>query len=118
MNFNEYQKLAQRTSNTKCSVSKLINGVMGLNSESGECIDLIKKNEFQGHDLDINKLIDGLGNVLWYIAETCEGIGVTIEDVARHNIVKLKKTCSEGFEADRNIYLEIYIEETEELKNE
>lgn len=103
MNFNEYQKLAQRTSNTRCSTTKLVNGVMGLNGEAGECIDVVKKAEFQGHELDVDKLIDELSDVLWYIAEICEGLGVGMEEVAIHNIKKLKKRYPDGFEEERSI---------------
>ena len=104
MNFNEYQKLAQRTSSKKISaIDKVLNGVMGLNGEAGECIDILKKYFFQGHDLDADKLIDELGDVLWYIAETCTGIGVTMEEVAIRNIEKLRKRYPHGFETERSI---------------
>lgn len=104
MNFNEYQKLAQRTSSKKDSaIDKVLNGLMGLNGEAGECIDILKKHFYQGHELDKEKLIDELGDVLWYIAETCEGIGVTMEEVAKRNIEKLKKRYPNGFEAERSV---------------
>lgn len=104
MNFNEYQKLAQRTSSKKISaIDKVLNGVMGLNGEAGECIDIFKKYFYQGHDLDVDKLIDELGDVLWYIAETCTGIGITMEEVAIRNIEKLRKRYPHGFETERSI---------------
>ena len=104
MNFNEYQRLAQRTSNKKAdSIDKVLNGLMGLNGEDGECIDILKKYFYQGHDLDADKLIDELGDVLWYIAETCTGIGVTMEEVAIRNIEKLRKRYPHGFETERSI---------------
>ena len=104
MNFNEYQKLAQRTSSKKIStIDKVLNGVMGLNGEAGECIDIFKKYFFQGHELDKEKLIDELGDVLWYIAETCTGIGITMEEVAVRNIEKLRKRYPHGFETERSI---------------
>ena len=76
---------------------------MGLNGEAGECIDILKKHFYQGHDLDVDKLIDELGDVLWYIAEACTGIGVTMEEVAKRNIEKLKKRYPNGFETERSI---------------
>lgn len=103
MNFDIYQALAQRTSNTTCSTSKLVNGVMGLNGESGECIDIVKKAEFQGHNLDTDKLIDELGDVMWYIAEICEGLGISMSDVAELNIEKLKERYPNGFESERSV---------------
>jgi NTP pyrophosphatase (non-canonical NTP hydrolase) len=76
---------------------------MGLNGEAGECIDIFKKYFYQGHELDKEKLIDELGDVLWYIAETCTGIGVTMEEVAKRNIEKLRKRYPDGFEVERSV---------------
>jgi NTP pyrophosphatase (non-canonical NTP hydrolase) len=104
MTFEEYQRLAQRTSSEKMQlIEKIENGLMGLNGEAGEAIDVLKKHKFQGHRLDRNKLIEELGDVLWYIAETCEGLGVSMEEVARLNIEKLKKRYPEGFSSERSI---------------
>ena len=76
---------------------------MGLNGEAGECIDILKKHAFQKHPLDEAKLIDELGDVLWYIAETATGIGTTLEELAQRNIGKLRARYPEGFSADRSI---------------
>lgn len=104
MNFNEYQMLAQRTANPAHSgLDKITNGCMGLNGEAGECIDLLKKHMFQGHALDVEKLIDECSDVLWYVAELATGIGVTLDSIARHNIDKLRKRYPDGFSADRSI---------------
>ena len=104
MDFNEYQRLAQRTSSKKVDrLDRILNGLMGLNGEAGECIDILKKYFYQGHELDKEKLIDELGDVLWYIAETCEGIGVTMEEIAKRNIEKLRKRYPHGFETERSI---------------
>ena len=51
MDFNEYQIQAQRTSNKKAdNIDHILNGLMGLNGEAGECIDILKKYFFQGHE--------------------------------------------------------------------
>lgn len=96
MDFNEYQKKAQRTSATKTPKEKLLNGLMGLNGEAGECIDVYKKHLFQGHDLDTNKLIDEVGDVLWYVAEIAEGLNISIEEIAYKNIKKLENRYKEN----------------------
>ena len=106
MELLEYQRLAQRTSNTKTSSEKIENGLMGLNGEAGECIDILKKYRFQGHDLDRNKLLDELGDVLWYVAETASGLEMTLEDIAWHNIEKLKKRYPDGFDSERSQHRE------------
>jgi NTP pyrophosphatase (non-canonical NTP hydrolase) len=103
MNMNEYQKLAQRTANTKLPSAKIENGILGLNGESGECADIVKKCLFQGHELDREKLIEELGDVLWYCAELAAGLGVGLEEVARRNIDKLRRRYPEGFDPERSV---------------
>lgn len=56
MTLNDYQKAAERTSGNLASWDKIRNGCYGLNGEAGECIDILKKVEFQGHTFDPNKL--------------------------------------------------------------
>ena len=109
MTFNEYQKLAQRTANTHCADHKLMNGVLGLNGESGEIADIIKKYKYQGHDYDREHLAEEIGDVLWYCAELATAIGMNLEEIARLNITKLQKRYPNGFEADRSINREEYI---------
>ena len=106
MTGNEYQRLALRTASSNQPYDHILNGVMGLNGEAGECIDIVKKHLFQGHELDINKLVDELGDVLWYAAVTAAGIGATLEDVMQHNIDKLRKRYPDGFNAERSIHRE------------
>jgi len=44
MTINEYQKNALRTANKSLTpFQQLQNGIMGLNGEAGECIDILKK---------------------------------------------------------------------------
>ena len=55
MTINEYQTEALRTAagmNHPNNDEILLNGVMGLCGESGECVDMVKKYRFQGHELD------------------------------------------------------------------
>ena len=57
MTVNEYQKLAMVSLNPDLSrQDMLLNAVMGLCGESGEAIDIVKKELFQGHALDAEKL--------------------------------------------------------------
>lgn len=86
MTLNDYQKAAERTSGNLTSWDKVRNGCYGLNGEAGECIDILKKTEFQGHAFDPMKMVDELGDVLWYVAQLATGLGVTLEYVAQHNV--------------------------------
>lgn len=104
MNFNEYQELAHKTSANKNQSDCIVNGVMGMNGEAGECIDTVKKHLFQGHPLDEDKLVKEMGDVLWYIAETCTGLGIGMDEVANRNIAKLKARYPRGFDAQLSLH--------------
>lgn len=105
MTINEYQQLALRTeSHMNSDLDRILQGVMGLAGESGECVDLVKKFVFQGHSLDSEHLIKELGDVAWYLALTADAIGCSLEDVLEINIKKLEARYSNGkFEAGKSI---------------
>ena len=103
MTVNEYQQLAMATLN--CNLNQkdiLINGVMGLCGEAGEAIDIVKKHLAQGHALDREHLIEELGDIAWYLAETATALEVDLDEVFSRNIEKLKKRYPDGFEYDRS----------------
>lgn len=103
MNINEYQKQALRTLNPQLTQKDiLINGVMGLCGESGEAIDIVKKHLAQGHDLDKEHLIQELGDIAWYLAETAYALDVSLETVLENNIKKLGERYPEGFDEDKS----------------
>ena len=82
MTLNEYQRLAQRTSPD--GHDRILNGCLGLIGESGEIVDIIKKHMFQSTPdtpLPTDKLIDEMGDVMWYIAETVTGMGHKLGDM-------------------------------------
>ena len=91
INFNQYQKEAFDLISEDGRKDMVLNGVLGLAGGSGECCDIVKKNRFQGHELNKEHLIEELGDVMWYIAETASGLGVTLEEVAQYNLDKLHK---------------------------
>ena len=98
----EYQKCAMRTANHLDRDKLLLNGVLGLNGESGEVADHLKKHLFQGHDLDIDHIAYELGDALWYIAIAAEGIGKTLDEIMEMNVHKLMLRYPEGFSVERS----------------
>ena len=104
MDVNEYQKSAMITLNpTLDRKDILINSVMGLCGESGEAIDIVKKWLMQGHELDKDHLIKELGDVAWYLAEAATALDISLEDVFKGNIDKLKSRYPEGFETQKSL---------------
>ena len=102
MTLAEYQALAQRTSNAGKRSDKLENACLGLAGECGEVCDIVKKTLFQGHALDRAGLIEEAGDVLWYLAELAAGLGVSLEDMAVQNVMKLRRRYPNGFDAGRS----------------
>ena len=104
MTINEYQSKAMRTAFGLSDKDLVLSGVMGLNGEAGEAIDLVKKHLFQGHELSKDRLAHELGDVAWYIAVAAKGLGYDLETVLQMNIDKLKKRYPEGFEVEKSIH--------------
>ena len=101
---NEYQRKAMTTLNPALSKQDvLLNGVMGLCGEAGECIDLVKKHLHQGHPLDSEKLAKELGDVAWYLAETAWALEIPLESILRGNLDKLRKRYPQGFDPEKSM---------------
>lgn len=96
-----YQEEAMRTAAGMYG-DLLQNGVMGLCSEAGECIDIVKKHLFQGHELDKEHLAKELGDVAWYLAVTAEAIGYDLNTILQMNVKKLRDRYPNGFDEERS----------------
>ena len=107
MTINEYQEAALRTANMeayKNDTDMLLNGILGLTGESGECSDMIKKHLYQGHSIDREHLVKELGDIAWYLAVSANALGYDLESVLQMNVDKLKKRYPEGFSVERSLH--------------
>ena len=105
MTINEYQKEALRTASGMSKEYPLIlNGVLGLGGESGECLDIVKKHLFQGHELDTEHLAEELGDVAWYLAVSAHAIGMDLESILQGNVDKLRRRYPDGFDVERSVH--------------
>jgi NTP pyrophosphatase (non-canonical NTP hydrolase) len=103
LTLNDYQQLALRTAGNHGDFDRtLMYTALGLNGESGEVAEMIKKAFFHGHDLDRNKLKKELGDVLWYVAVMADALDMPLGEVAQHNIDKLARRYPEGFSQERS----------------
>jgi NTP pyrophosphatase (non-canonical NTP hydrolase) len=82
----------------------LLNGLMGLNGEAGEAIDILKKHLFQGHELDTAHMAKELGDVAWYLAVSANAIGYDLETIMQMNVDKLKARYPDGFDAEHSLH--------------
>lgn len=87
-----YETLAMRTAKDFGNQREnLMHAAMGLCSDAGEACDVIKAHTIYGKDLDVEHLIEELGDSLWFIVLGARTAGVTLEQIARSNIRKLAK---------------------------
>lgn len=106
MNFNEYQKLTERTAPKDdemiVELRKTTYG-LGLCGEAGEVAELIKKEVGHGHPVSREKMVKELGDTFWYLARTAAEYGIDLQEVAEENIKKLKERYPDGFSTEASI---------------
>jgi NTP pyrophosphatase (non-canonical NTP hydrolase) len=99
MQFDDYQRAARRTA-IYADRHRVIYPALGLASEAGEVAGKIKKVlRDQGDDFagaPVEALKDELGDVLWYIAVLAADLGLSLDDIAVHNLDKLGSRLRRG----------------------
>ena len=82
------------------NIERLLTGAVGINSEGGEIMEIVKKLKFQGKPYDeANKehLTKELGDIMWYVAQACLALDVRLDEVLYINTLKLAARYPEGF---------------------
>ena len=100
MHLSDYQRESRATARYPDLGNNLIYPTLGLAGEAGEVADKVKK-LIRDRDglVDQNFKQDlalELGDVLWYIAQLCTELGMTLDDVAEKNIEKLNSRSRRG----------------------
>ena len=81
------------------NIERLITGAVGINSEGGEIMEIVKKTVFQGKPWDdetIYHLKRELGDVMWYVMQCLIALETSIDEVVDMNVEKLKKRYPGG----------------------
>tara|TARA_Y100000004_G_scaffold168209_1_gene201405 strand:- start:107 stop:511 length:405 start_codon:yes stop_codon:yes gene_type:complete len=81
------------------NIERLLTAGVGINAEGGEFLEIIKKMVFQGKPWDDHNrehLIIELGDLLWYVAQATQALGVSFEEVVERNVKKLEKRYPGG----------------------
>ena len=81
------------------NIERLLTAGVGINAEGGEFLEIIKKMIFQGkpwNDANKEHLIIELGDLLWYVAQATQALGVSFDDVVATNVRKLEKRYPGG----------------------
>ena len=81
------------------NIERLLTAGVGINAEGGEFLEIIKKMVFQGkpwNEDNREHLIIELGDIMWYVAQATQSLGISMEEVLDTNIRKLSKRYPEG----------------------
>jgi len=81
------------------NIERLLTAGVGINAEGGEFLEIIKKMVFQGkpwNDDNREHLIIELGDLLWYVAQATQALGVSFDEVIEVNVKKLEKRYPGG----------------------
>tara|TARA_R100001443_G_scaffold113742_1_gene128884 strand:+ start:4561 stop:5259 length:699 start_codon:yes stop_codon:yes gene_type:complete len=82
-----------------CKIERLLTAAVGISAEGGEFLEIVKKIAFQGKPYDaasINHLRVELGDVLWYVAQACIALDVSLDEIIGQNIDKLSARYPDG----------------------
>jgi NTP pyrophosphatase (non-canonical NTP hydrolase) len=71
---------------------------LGLTGEAGEVANKVKKylREDYGFAQLRAELLDEVGDVLWYLSELCSSVGLSLNEIADLNLVKLSRRLARG----------------------
>lgn len=95
MKIDEYQSLTSTTA-IYPKEKALEYLLLGLGSEVGEIQGKIKKVIRDNTPIDIQDLGKEIGDVMWYISELCNHLGLSLENILIHNIDKLSSRAARG----------------------
>jgi NTP pyrophosphatase (non-canonical NTP hydrolase) len=99
-NFSTYQRESRKTWNVIPTDHPIVYPTLGLANEAGEVAGKIKKifRDRNGKitEEDRQALKHELGDVLWYLAQICTELGLTLEEVAQANLEKLFSRLERG----------------------
>jgi|TARA_E500000305_G_C3971195_1_gene212008 NTP pyrophosphatase (non-canonical NTP hydrolase) len=100
MNFNEFQQECTRTANPNINWEQAnLNWALGIAGEAGEYCELIKKHTFHGKKpLNLDAAKKELGDVLFYVAMAAKNLHLSLDEVAKANLQKLRARYPKGFE--------------------
>ena len=100
MNFTDYQTKSRKTANYPSIGHPVIYPTLGLTNEAGEVAGKIKKifRDKSGiiAEGDREALKSELGDVLWYLAQVCTELEISLDEVAEHNLEKLFSRLERG----------------------
>ncbi len=71
---------------------RLLTASVGMCAEAGEFTEVVKKIVFQGKPVNEENLFHlkrELGDIMWYVAQACIGLDISLDEVIEMNVEKL-----------------------------
>lgn len=98
--FDTYQQESRKTWHVIPMNHSIVYPTMGMVNEAGEVAGKVKK-IFRDHGGEISEadrqaLKKELGDVLWYLAQICTELDLSLQEVAEANLVKLFSRLERG----------------------
>jgi len=93
MNIREYQKWVRgmwSSKNRELDLRDHFIMTTGLGGETGEVLDILKK-QVRDSKLDMQHLIEELGDVLYYLTMICNAHEISLQEVIDCNVEKLNE---------------------------
>lgn len=79
------------------SEGKLLHAVMGINGEGGELTDAFKKHLIYNKPLDVDNIVEELGDIIFYVTMAANALNISLEEILGRNRQKLNKRYKLGF---------------------
>ena len=78
---------------------RLLTAAVGATAEAGEFTEIVKKIIFQGKPVNEDNMFHlkrELGDIMWYVAQACMALDVSIDDIIAMNVEKLSSRYPDG----------------------
>ncbi len=78
---------------------RLLTASVGMCAEAGEFTEVVKKIVFQGKPVNEENLFHlkrELGDIMWYVAQACMGLDISLDEVLAMNVEKLSARYPDG----------------------
>lgn len=86
----EYSAAARRTAKPLDFKTSLIHAALGLTSDAGEFATIVKAFTIYGKHLNMQHMVEELGDILWFVSYAADCLGTDLKTVAEANIEKLR----------------------------
>ena len=77
----------------EANVTQLLTAALGISAEAGEFTEVVKKIFLQGKpytEENVFHMKRELGDIMWYVAQACMGLDISLDEIMEMNVDKLK----------------------------